>query len=60
MDEKNLPDLNGAQAVARLARYLREKGLAADETAALNDAFAILFPPEHEHQHEHQHEHKHE
>jgi hypothetical protein len=46
MDAKNLPALDGAQAVARLARYLRAKGLASDEASSLRDAFAILFPPE--------------
>jgi hypothetical protein len=47
----DIPALDGAQAVARLARFLREKGLAADEATALDDAFAILFPPEEHHHH---------
>jgi hypothetical protein len=53
MDSKNLRPLDAAEATARLARYLREKGLAADEATSLSDAYAILFGPDGDEHHHH-------
>jgi len=46
-DSKGLPAFDAAVATARLARWLRNKGLSPDEAASLTDAFEILFGGDH-------------